>query len=112
IRELKNLLERALIFSAGGTIEVCHLDFQRGGAPAVAAATVSAQAALQLQSMPLNLKQAEVLLIQRALQQCQGNMSETARVLGVNRATLYRFINSGNNLDASNAGDANMEKKG
>jgi DNA-binding NtrC family response regulator len=112
IRELKNLLERALIFSAGGTIEVCHLDFQRGGAPAATEATVSAQAALQLQSMPLNLKQAEVLLIQRALQQCQGNMSETARVLGVNRATLYRFINNGNNVNNSNGDDANMKKKG
>lgn len=58
IRELKNLLGRALIFSGGEEIRRQHLDFQR------------------------------------AMRQSQGNISEAARLLGVNRATLYRFINS------------------
>jgi len=95
IRELKNLLERALIFSDGEEIKAKHLDFQRPLGSSLP--PVDAQVddpLLSLDDIPLNLKQAEAILIQRAVRQSQGNMSEAARLLGINRATLYRFINA------------------
>ena len=42
--------------------------------------------------VPLNLKQAEAMLIQQALEQAGGNMSEAARLLGIDRKTLYRKL--------------------
>jgi DNA-binding NtrC family response regulator len=94
IRELKNLLERALIFSGGDVIRRTHLDFPRHPLPAAVEHAAATLALPLTDSMPLNLKQAEAILIQRAVRQSQGNMSEAARLLGVNRATLYRFINA------------------
>jgi len=39
--------------------------------------------------IPLNLQQAEVCLIKRAVKQARGNISEAARLLGITRPTLY-----------------------
>ena len=43
-----------------------------------------------LASSPLNLEEAETVLIQRALEQTRGNVAEAARLLGVNRSRIYR----------------------
>ncbi|MDB6152779.1 MAG: sigma-54-dependent Fis family transcriptional regulator [Chthoniobacteraceae bacterium] len=40
--------------------------------------------------LPLNLDDAEQILIQRALEQTGGNVAEAARLLGVNRSRIYR----------------------
>jgi len=93
IRELKNTLERAVIHAAGGNIQAQHIDF----APArisphapPAATTPNPLPHQDTQPLPFNLEQAEKVLIERALNICNGNISAAARMLGVNRAKLYR----------------------
>jgi ActR/RegA family two-component response regulator len=43
-------------------------------------------------SLPLNLAEAEDLLIQRALQETGGNIADAARLLGVHRTRIYRKL--------------------
>ena len=89
VRELKNILERALIESGGREIRPEHVHLLLSPATvARAAADPEAVAA----DLPLNLKQAEDLLIKRALEQTGGNIAQTARLLGTNRPRVYRFL--------------------
>ena len=93
IRELKNIVERALIDSGGGEIEPRHLYLDAALAPT--AAPMAATAA----DLPLNVAEAELALIQRALAQTKGNVLQSSKLLGISRARLYRRL-------AQAAGDA------
>lgn len=85
IRELKNVMERALILSGGKPVSPGHLQlFQPGTA---VPSPVPAKPAAPL---PLNIDDAEQELIQRALSETGGNVAEAARLLGVNRSRIYR----------------------
>jgi DNA-binding NtrC family response regulator len=88
VRELKNLIERALIASGGKAIERRHV--QVSAVPAMAATREGRTSAPALADLPLNLEEAENVLIQRALEQTRGNVAEAARLLGVNRSRIYR----------------------
>jgi DNA-binding NtrC family response regulator len=91
IRELKNIIERALIASGGKTIlpEHLHLLFS----PARTVPPPGATAAKDVVSkLPLNLAEAEEALIQRALDETGGNIAEAARRLGVHRTRIYRKL--------------------
>jgi DNA-binding NtrC family response regulator len=88
IRELKNLLERALILCSGKTIELEHLQFQKTRRQEFSPAIV----AHENTPLPLNLKAAELILMHRALDAACGNVSEAARLLGVHRTKLYRVM--------------------
>ncbi|MDB5294629.1 MAG: two component response regulator protein, partial [Phycisphaerales bacterium] len=99
VRELKNIIERCLIESGGDTVRLPHLRLSpragRGPAqPAAPAATLSANTsgtgADPAADLPLNLEEAEALLIKRALAETGGNIAEAARRLGVNRTRIYR----------------------
>jgi len=92
VRELKNVIERALILSGGGTIGREHLQLLASG-PKASADPVRLVAAFT--DLPLNLDDAEQALIQRALQQTGGNVAEAARLLGVNRSRIYRRFPQG-----------------
>jgi transcriptional regulator with PAS, ATPase and Fis domain len=77
VRELENKIKRAVIMSEGTNITFDDLDLG------------SATEAL----MPFSLKKvretAETLAIQRALVYCDNNISQTAKLLGIARPTLY-----------------------
>ena len=115
VRELKNLVERCLIESGGGTIRPSHLRFlprmagatrvgpatsatvdardpstSGAGTPPVGVAPASAGGHAAVADLPLNLEEAEALLIRRALAETGGNIAEAARRLGVNRTRIYR----------------------
>ena len=88
IRELKNIVERALIESGGEPIGPEHLHFfhiASGAAAAVGGAAPD-------EPLPLNLDQAEKVLMRRALEQTGNNIAATARLLGTNRQRIYRFL--------------------
>jgi len=86
VRELKNIIEHSLIDSGGFQIQSKHLHFIH---PSVGETPDSESA---MSEIPLNLKQAEVFVIKRALAQTNGNVSEAARLLGTNRMRIYRVL--------------------
>jgi DNA-binding NtrC family response regulator len=111
IRELQNLIERAVIVAPeGGLLEVHHLftsgetldknvlsvrpDGHLAGAGAADAAPPQARPASRAVPDHVgsgSLGQVEETLIRRALEQCGGNLSAAARMLGVTRPQLaYR----------------------
>jgi DNA-binding NtrC family response regulator len=91
VRELKNIIERALIDCGTETIERRHLHLLSPVAAAVTPAKPNAKAEFAA-SLPVNLAEAEDLLIQRALQEANGNIADAARMLGVHRTRIYRKL--------------------
>ena len=94
VRELKNLVERALIKSQGGEIRPEHLDLSR---PPAAVTEENEWIAPSVQpNLPLDLEQAleltEEEVTRRALAQSDDNVSAAARLLGTNRPRLYRIL--------------------
>jgi len=91
VRELKNAIERALLESRGADIHPHHLHLELSTVSPAEGETSSAADAF-VASLPLNFAEAEVALIQRALRETRGNMTEAARLLGINRTKLYRKL--------------------
>jgi DNA-binding NtrC family response regulator len=83
IRELAHLVERAVLLCGEGPIEARHLALPEPGQTAP-------QGPDDLSNM--TLEQAEVWLIQQALEDSSGNVSQAARRLGVTRMTLRHRI--------------------
>jgi len=84
VRELRNVIEQAVLMSAGAEI----------GVDALAFAAIEGTAAVDPDD--LNLERTERRLIERALQRCGGNVTQAARLLGVTRDTLrYRLERTG-----------------
>jgi len=81
IRELKNVIERSVILSENGKLEVESLPF----------ATNSSKADDMLSSS-FSMANIERQHIQRVLQHTNGNKAEAARLLEIGVATLYRKI--------------------
>jgi DNA-binding NtrC family response regulator/tetratricopeptide (TPR) repeat protein len=94
VRQLKNELQRAVALSApGGTIEPAHLSPEIGSTrlPSTASSGIirPSRSAPNLASA---VEQVERDLIQAALDRAGGNISETARSLGLTRRGLYLKI--------------------
>jgi DNA-binding NtrC family response regulator len=93
IRELKNTIERAIIYAGGDHILAEHIVF----APQVSTGATTSEAPgkpLATAEEPgpaFNLEAAETRLIERALAASGGNVSAAARLLGVDRAKIYRW---------------------
>ncbi len=79
VRELDHVIERAVLMARDDPV--------RAGDLALRAADSRGPALDEL-----TLDEAERLLIQRALQRCDGNVSEAARLLGLSRSALYRRL--------------------
>jgi DNA-binding NtrC family response regulator len=74
VRELENAIERALVISRGAEIQPAHFPFQLQPHPAGNGQT---------------LEDVERAHIERVVRQCDGNLSRAARILGIDRSTLY-----------------------
>lgn len=91
VRELKNVMERALILSGGQAVRPEHLQLLPATPlPACSPAPVVRTGARVPDELPFNLEAAEQALIQRALEHTGGNVAEAARLLDVNRSRIYR----------------------
>jgi len=86
VRELKNAVERAAIQVEEGLIRPEHLSLPQEGAHA----PLDNGSALPLEGW--NLRGMEESLIRRALTEFNGNRSQVARELGINRTTLYNKL--------------------
>lgn len=89
VRELKNIVEGALIESGGGEVRPEHLHFFTVAEEPGPAQSVAGFVGDQI---PLNLKAAESVLIRRALEQTHDNITAAALLLGTNRNKIYKFI--------------------
>jgi len=86
VRELSNLIERAVALCDHDTLLPQDLDFPKG--PQAIDALLSGDHA------PVRLDELERLYVRRVLESRGGNKAEAARVLGINRRTLYRMLHT------------------
>jgi DNA-binding NtrC family response regulator len=79
VRELENAVERAMVVGRGATLEARDLPLaaQNGAADHAQARSLSAL---------------EKEHIGRVLRECEGNVTRAAKVLGIDRATLYNKL--------------------
>jgi two-component system response regulator AtoC len=98
VRELENIIERAMILARGAEVGAAHLDFgRRAQASAVAPppeptpVNVPTVAAPGDDARPLSerLLESEKKEIIAAVERSRGSIASAARILGINRSTLY-----------------------
>ncbi len=78
VRELRNLIERAVIFCEGGAIQMTHLSPQYRGADGGSGVELSDRFAASARQ-----------IIEEAITRAGGSKSEAARILHIDRKTLY-----------------------
>jgi len=89
VRQLKNEIQRAVALSApGGTIEPPHLSPEIAS-PRLPGASAPSRPARGDANLASAVEQVERDMIQAALDRAAGNISETARALGLTRRGLY-----------------------
>ena len=86
VRELKGVLEYAFVIAEKGSIQVDQLPPKLARRPLVNPDS-SAEARPRTENEPGTLDEKATLI--RALRQAGGNQSQAARILGVNRVTVY-----------------------
>jgi DNA-binding NtrC family response regulator len=95
VRQLKNEVQRAVALSApGGTIEPVHLspELNTMRLPSEAPSARPSRSPRSAPNLASAVEQVERDLIQAALDRAGGNISETARELGLTRRGLYLKI--------------------
>ncbi len=91
VRELRNVIERAMILCKGGSITTGHLLLQENN-PQFDPADLDRLTSLLLDGKGIHLEDLEKRLLRRALQVSGENVSKAARLLGLSRPTLrYRL---------------------
>ena len=92
IRELENVLERAIAFSDSGLVTPSDLKFDSAmihpaGRPSVAPNSSDAFTAQSLVGMTLEEIEKEAIL--KSLESCSGNKAKSARMLGISEKSIY-----------------------
>ena len=87
IRELKNLVERTILVSGKQILDASDFEtqYQHTGETSQVASGVASLAGMTLDEI-------ERRTILQTLEQCKGNLSQVASMLGISRAALYRSL--------------------
>jgi len=116
VRELKNVVERAVIESSGQDVRASHLHFlsvspSAGLSPSAvsvprtpgadAGGVVGSGLSASDDGIPFNLQKMEAILIRKAMSKADENVSAAARLLGINRTKLYRKLAAMQDQDGS-----------
>jgi two-component system response regulator HydG len=80
VRELENAIERAVVLSKSRTLEIADFSFVN---PPPA----------EFKSRGRSLREVEKSYIQEVLEEQRWNITESARILGINRVSLHKMIN-------------------
>jgi DNA-binding NtrC family response regulator len=104
IRELEHVLERAVLLSPGTQIHASDLGFDAASPDAhaeIAGTTAHASGSEYTPGEPLKkaLERPERAILEAALRHCGGNRQETARLLDVNRTTLFNKMKKYNLME-------------
>jgi DNA-binding NtrC family response regulator len=91
VRQLENVIERAVVLSHAETIDVADLP-ALPRPPAGAVVTGDAVPAGPPRPLKEALAEPEKRLIEQALAHCGGNRERAAKVLGINRSTLFHKL--------------------
>jgi DNA-binding NtrC family response regulator len=90
VRQLKNEVQRAVaLSSAGGMVEAAHLSPEIGATRVAGGIRPERRQGAQPQNLAEAVDHLEREIIQTTLDRTRGNISETARLLGVTRRGLY-----------------------
>jgi DNA-binding NtrC family response regulator len=89
IRELRNVIDRALVLCSGGAIEPAHLPLERMQAPVLLQPPVPDAGPGTGTGAPSPDRRERVL---RALDESGGNQTSAARLLEVSRRTLFNWM--------------------
>jgi two-component system response regulator PilR (NtrC family) len=91
IRELENLIKRAIIKTEGATITSLELTAGRSTAPSARPLDSPALTTLSYKTYLDNvIRDAEEKYLLRMLKECKGNIIQIARLMEVDRKTIYR----------------------
>jgi DNA-binding NtrC family response regulator len=91
VRELRNVLERAIVVTSGSVIQPGELGLARHAEPAVAS------------TGPMTLEEVERRHIAAVLEHTGGNITQAARILDIDRVTLYNKIKKFHLREVENA---------
>ncbi|GFO60272.1 sigma-54-dependent Fis family transcriptional regulator [Geomonas silvestris] len=95
VRELKNIVERLVIMTSGGTITVNHLpDYYRGEAAGREGGAGRLDSVLELSSLREAREEFEKEFIIQKLEENDWNVSRTAEAIELERSNLHRKIKS------------------
>jgi DNA-binding NtrC family response regulator len=83
VRELKNVIERTLVMAKGDKIDIADLSFPF---------MPKKEAKLPTEQKELSLEELEKQHIKRVLDLTNGNISHAAKILGIERVTLYNKL--------------------
>jgi DNA-binding NtrC family response regulator len=92
VRELSNAIERAVVFCRGEELDVADLPARIRGHQDSPPAGNGEAVALFDPAMPPSLKHIEQRYVHYVLTHTGGNKQQAARLLGIGRRTLYRYL--------------------
>jgi two-component system, NtrC family, response regulator AtoC len=90
VRELRNVIERAVLIADADTIDTAHLPFAATGSPAPRCAHAGRSTTSNLAAELAGIERQRIL---DALEQCSGNQTRAAGLLGMPRRTLIKRLN-------------------
>jgi DNA-binding NtrC family response regulator len=93
VRELKNIIESALIQSRGREIRAEHLNLTAFATEVVKASVATTPSSAEnAATESLNLREVELRTIHQAMAKANGNLAQAAPLLGVDRGVIYRRL--------------------
>ncbi len=107
VRELRTAIEHGVVMATGPKITLRDLPMALRQSATGRGEALAAAKFLVEKGQHLNLHETEHRLIMRALDECDGNITEAARKLGISRRTLHRKLKAQKQLNNESQIDGN-----